>query len=84
MKVQSGIKAMFWLREIFGWILVAVALVVLRIGIKLALNTEDTKIVEASMVLFASIGILRAGILLIRISTTARICQIDRDADRNG
>ncbi len=75
---------MFWLREIFGWILVAVALVVLRIGINLALNTEDTKIVEASMVLFAALGILRGGILLIRISTTARICQMDRDADRNG
>jgi len=75
---------MFWLREIFGWILVAVALVVLRIGINLALNTEDTKIVEASMVLFAALGILRGGILLIRISTTARICQMDRDVDRNG
>ena len=75
---------MFWFREIPGWILVALSLVVLRIGLNLALNTEDTQIVEASIVLFASLGVLRAGILLIRISTAARICQLDREADKGG
>jgi hypothetical protein len=70
---------MFWLREIFGWILIVVSLIVLRIGLKFALNTEEPQIVEASLVLFAALGVMRSGILLIRISTAARICQIDRE-----
>ena len=70
---------MFWLREILGWALVAVSLVILRIGMNFAMNTTEPKIVEASVVLFAGMGVLRAGILLIRISTAARICRIDRE-----
>ena len=58
---------MFWLREILGWALVAVSLVILRIGMNFAMNTTEPKIVEASVVLFAAMGVLRAGILLIRI-----------------
>ncbi len=72
---------MFWLREIFGWALVAVSLVILKIGLNFAMNTEDKQIVEASVVLFAAMGVLRAGILLIRISTAARICRMDHEAD---
>jgi len=70
---------MFWLREIAGWGLVALSLVVLRLGLGFAMNTEEPKIVEASVVLFASLGFLRAGILLIRISTAARICRMEYD-----
>ena len=70
---------MFWLREIAGWGLVALSLVVLHIGLGFAMNTEKPKIVEASVVLFASLGFLRAGILLIRISTAARICRMEHD-----
>lgn len=70
---------MFWLREIFGWALVAVALVILRIGMNFAMSTTEPRIVEASVVLFAAMGVLRAGILLIRISTAARICHLDRE-----
>ena len=70
---------MFWLREILGWALVAVSLVILRIGMNFAMNTTEPKIVEASVVLFAAMGVMRAGILLIRISTAAKICRIDRE-----
>ena len=69
---------MFWIREIAGWALVAGALVVMRLGLSFALSSESPKIVEASVIVFASLGLLRAGILLIRISTVARICQLDR------
>ena len=75
---------LFWLREIMGWGLVALSLVILRMGLNFALDTEDTKIVEASVVLFAAMGILRAGILLIRISTAARICRMDRETEKAG
>lgn len=72
---------MFWLREVMGWALVAISLIVLRVGMTFAMNTTEPKIVEASVVLFASLGVLRAGILLIRISTAARICRIDRESE---
>lgn len=74
---------MFWLREIFGWALVGVSLVVLKMGLDLAFYTDEPKIVQASIVLFAAMGVLRAGILLIRISTAARICRLDRESDKS-
>jgi hypothetical protein len=49
-----------------------------------AMNTTEPKIVEASVVLFAAMGVLRAGILLIRISTAARICRIDHEGESKG
>lgn len=75
---------MFWLREVMGWALVAISLIVLRVGMNFAMNTAEPKIVEASVVLFAAMGVLRAGILLIRISTAARICRIDREGESKG
>jgi hypothetical protein len=75
---------MFWLREVMGWALVAISLIVLRVGMNFAMNTTEPKIVEASVVLFTAMGVLRAGILLIRISTAARICRIDREGESKG
>jgi hypothetical protein len=72
---------LFWIREIAGWILIA-ALIVMRIGLNFALTAENPKIVEASVVIFASLGLLRAGVLLVRISTAARICKLDRLQDK--
>ena len=74
---------MFWIREIAGWALVAAALVVMRLGLSFALSSGSPKIVEASVIIFASLGLLRAGILLIRISTVARICQFDRYQEKH-
>ena len=68
----------YWIREIAGWGFVVAALYVMRMGLNFAMSSESPKIVEASVVIFASLGLLRAGILLIRISTAARICQSDR------
>ena len=72
----------FWIREIAGWVLVVAALVVMRMGLNFALTSGSPKIVEASVVIFASLGLLRAGILLIRISTAARICKLDRQQEK--
>ena len=69
---------LFWIREIAGWILVAAGLIVMRIGLNFALAAESPKIVESSVVIFASLGLLRAGVLLVRISAAARICKLDR------
>jgi hypothetical protein len=66
---------LYWLREIAGWSLVAVALVLARQALLFAMDTDAPKIVEASVIMFGAVGILRAGILLIRISTAARLCR---------
>jgi len=72
----------FWIREIAGWVLVAAALIVMRMGLNFVLSSESPRIVEASVVIFASLGLLRAGILLIRISTAARICKLDGQQEK--
>lgn len=60
----------FWTREIAGWIMVAVSLWILSIS----LNYVDSRqIVEAGVVGMIGLGIMRAGILLVRVSTAARI-----------
>ena len=74
---------MFWIREIVGWVLVVAALVVMLMGLNFALSSGSPKIVEASVVIFASLGLLRSGILLIRISTAARICKLDRQHEKS-
>ncbi len=60
----------FWIREIFGWALIVLAIALLRIGIG---YTADRQVVEAGVVAMMALGTLRAGILLVRMSTAARI-----------
>ncbi|MCP4175801.1 MAG: hypothetical protein GY758_34075 [Fuerstiella sp.] len=62
------------IREVAGWLLVLAALYLVSVGIDYVSNPEDARIVEAGIVMLAAMGILRAGILLVRISTAARIC----------
>jgi hypothetical protein len=69
---------MFLTREIAGWALVLFAVFLLRTGLLFVMDLETPRIVEAAVVVFAGLGVLRAGILLIRISTAARVCQLDR------
>lgn len=67
----------FWIREIVGWILVLVALYLLRVGLVFVMDVENPGIVEAAILFFAALGVMRAGILLIRISAAARACKFD-------
>lgn len=69
---------MFWLREIAGWLLVLVALYLMRIALGFITDLETPRSIEAGILVLAGLGVLRAGILLIRISTAARICRLDR------
>ena len=70
---------LFWLREFVGWMLIAAALVMTWQALLFAMNTNDPKIVEAGVIMIGALGIMRAGVLLIRISTAARLCQEPRD-----
>lgn len=69
---------MFIAREFAGWALVLFAAYLLRMGLIFVMDLQTPRIVEAAVVVFAGLGVLRAGIMLIRISTAARICQLDR------
>lgn len=71
---------MFWIREVAGWALVLFAIVLIQTGLSYVSNLDRPKVVEAAVVMIAGLGVLRAGILLIRISTAARICRTDRNA----
>lgn len=71
---------MFWIREIAGWLLVLIALYLFRYSLIFVLDVETPRIIEASVLTFAGLGVLRAGIALIRISTAARIYQRSADS----
>ena len=66
---------LFVIREVAGWGLVALALYLIRMGINWVSDPADPKIVEAGVIMFAATAVLRAGIMLVRVSTAARICQ---------
>jgi len=67
---------MFWIREIAGWGLVLFSLYLLRAGMLFVMDLETPRIVESAVIMFAGLGVLRAGIMLVRISTAARVCQL--------
>lgn len=68
------IDMFFWIREILGWALVVVGLLGLWKAIDFVSDPEAPRIIEAGVFAFAAMGLVRVGILLIRISTAARIC----------
>lgn len=61
---------LFWVREIVGWALVMFAIVLVWISLGYISNRQ---VVEGGIVAATSIGLLRTGILLVRMSTAARI-----------
>ncbi len=63
----------FWLRELLGWGLVGLSLYMIWLGLGYLSDLANPKIIEASILNLAALGILKAGIGLIRISTTTRI-----------
>lgn len=74
-----GYPLFFWIREIAGWLLVLASLAVGYLAIAYVSNRQ---VVEAGVVVFLALGLLRAGVLLIRISTAARICQTSTQPER--
>lgn len=64
---------MFWIREVAGWLLVVFAVFLIRTGLLFALDLQTPRLVEAAVVSLTGIGVLKAGVLLIRISTAARL-----------
>ncbi|MCF7960415.1 MAG: hypothetical protein K9M08_06695 [Pirellula sp.] len=65
----------FWLRELAGWGLILVALYLVRTGLVFISDMQSPRIVESAVVMLTALGILKAGVLLIRISTAARVAK---------
>jgi hypothetical protein len=71
----------FWLREVAGWGLILLSLYWLRMGINFVWDLSSPQIIQASIIIFASLGVLRAGIFLLRLSTTTRLAMRGKAAD---
>ena len=68
----------FWFREIAGWLLILVSLFMLRIGLVYLNDNNSPRIIESGVVMLAGLGVMRCGVLLVRISTAARLCRDER------
>lgn len=68
-------ESMMWfhMREVAGWLLVVAALSLLWMAVGFLKNPETPHTADAAVAVFGGLGVLRMGILLIRISTAARI-----------
>ena len=68
----------FWIRELIGWTLLAVALYLISIALRFA---EDRQVIQAGIVVFSSIAVMRMSVLLIRMNTAARIFQQSNETE---
>ncbi len=59
-----------WIRELAGWSLIALSMILARSAL-LYLNSRQ--VVEAGVLVILLLGMLRAGISLVRVATAARI-----------
>lgn len=64
---------MLWVREIVGWLLVVVALYLLRTAFVLVTNLETPRVIESAVLVVAGLGVLKGGLALVRIATAGRI-----------
>lgn len=65
---------MLWVREIAGWLLIGIALYLVRLAVLFVIDLEAPRITEGTVLVLASFGILRTGLHLIRLATAARLC----------
>jgi hypothetical protein len=65
----------FWIRETIGWALVIFAIVLVSMALRYVGNRQ---VVEGGVVAATSVAILRTGVLLIRMSTAARLAREPR------
>lgn len=74
----------FAIREVLGWALILVAVVVLWIALQIVTNADRPQIIEGAAFVFAGTAVLKAGVLLVRISTAARICRLESASEPAG
>lgn len=68
----------FIIREAAGWLLVATALYLINLALRTYIPRGD--VVEAGLLVMASMFVFKGGVSLVRVATAARICMPTRDA----
>ena len=63
----------FWIRELAGWILMALGLYVLFIALVFLVNAPP-RIIEAGPLTLIGIIVFRGGIHLLKVAVAARVC----------
>ena len=63
----------FWIRELAGWLLIALGLYVFFICYVILVN-QGPHLIEAGPLTFIGFIIFRGGIHLLKVATAARIC----------
>ena len=64
---------MFWLRELAGWVLVALGLFVFYVCLGLLLS-DRPRIIEAGPLTVIGFVVFRGGIHLLKVAVAARVC----------
>ncbi|HAD61525.1 MAG TPA: hypothetical protein DCG12_19985 [Planctomycetaceae bacterium] len=60
------------IRECIGWLLVCLALYLIWMGIE---HIAIRRTIEGGIFLFSSLSLVKAGLLLVRMSAAARLCE---------
>lgn len=68
----------FIIREAAGWLLVAIALYLINLALRTYIPRGD--VVEAGLLVMASMFVFKGGVSLVRVATAARICMSPREA----
>ena len=69
----------FWLREIAGWLLAALGVYLIWMGVgELQSYDVDPRMIEGSVLCATGVMVLRFGIHLNRVATAARIVLVPR------
>jgi hypothetical protein len=64
----------FWIRELLGWLLIALGLFVFYVCFVVLLSDRMHMILEAGPLAFIGFIIFRGGIHLLKVAVAARIC----------
>jgi hypothetical protein len=64
----------FWTRELGGWLLVVLGLLVFGLCILFLQNAHYPRVIEVGPLLVIGIFVFRGGIHLLKVAVAARIC----------
>jgi hypothetical protein len=77
----------FWIRELAGWLLLALGLLVFYVCLVLLLDSQGPRIIEVGPLTLIGIIIFRGGIHFLKVAVAARVClhaQAEMKAQRAG
>lgn len=65
----------YWVREIVGWVLIALGLASFWVIYFVFLKSSPARVFESWPMVFVGIFLFRGGIHLLKVAVAARICQ---------